>query len=59
MSDSAFVIHPSSFQSRLLAGDWIADLATNIAEDVVYLVEGDIIRHKALIAAETSADKGS
>jgi len=26
----------------------IADHATNIAEDVVYMVEGDIIRHKAL-----------
>ena len=24
----------------------IADLAENIAEDVIYLVEGDIIRHK-------------
>ena len=23
----------------------IADLATNIAEDVIYLVEGSIIRH--------------
>ena len=26
----------------------IADLATNIAEDVIYLVEGDIIRHNRL-----------
>ena len=24
----------------------IADLATNIAEDVIYMVEGNIIRHK-------------
>jgi len=24
----------------------IADHATNIAEDVIYLVEGDIIRHR-------------
>lgn len=26
----------------------IADLATNIAEDVIYLVEGEIVRHKGL-----------
>ena len=24
----------------------IADLATNIAEDVIYLIEGDIVRHQ-------------
>ncbi len=29
----------------------IADLATSIAEDVVYLVEGRIMRHPGLIAA--------
>lgn len=28
----------------------IADLATNISEDVVFMVEGDIIRHQAAIA---------
>jgi phosphate transport system protein len=30
----------------------IADHATNIAEDVIYLVEGDIVRHRKLEAAE-------
>ena len=25
----------------------IADHATNIAEDVIYMIEGEIIRHKA------------
>jgi len=25
----------------------VADLATNIAEDVIYMIEGDIVRHKA------------
>jgi phosphate transport system protein len=29
----------------------IADLATNIAEDVIYLVEGDIVRHQHHVAA--------
>ena len=24
----------------------IADLATNIAQDVIYLVEGDVVRHQ-------------
>jgi phosphate transport system protein len=26
----------------------IADLATNVAEDVVYTVEGEIIRHRTM-----------
>ena len=30
----------------------IADHATNIAEDVIYLVEGDIVRHRKLETAE-------
>jgi phosphate transport system protein len=25
----------------------IADMATNVAEDVIYMVEGDIVRHRA------------
>jgi phosphate transport system protein len=26
----------------------IADLATNISQDVIYMVEGDVVRHKTL-----------
>ena len=36
----------------------IADHATNIAEDVVYLVSGDIIRHRSLAKGEGKAPKG-
>jgi phosphate transport system protein len=25
----------------------LADMATNIAEDVIYMVEGEIVRHRA------------
>jgi phosphate transport system protein len=25
----------------------IADMATNVAEDVIYMVEGEIVRHRA------------
>lgn len=28
----------------------IADLATNVAQDVIYMVEGDVVRHKVLNA---------
>ena len=47
-------MHYISVSSQL---ERIADLATNIAEDVIYLVEGDIIRHRARVAAESSADE--
>ena len=50
----ARLMHYVSVSSQL---ERIADLATNIAEDVIYLVEGDIIRHKAMIAAESGADE--
>ena len=33
----------------------IADHATNIAEDLIYLVEGNIVRHKAVAAVAGSA----
>ena len=32
----------------------IADLATNICQDVVYMVEGDVIRHRALDDSNTT-----
>jgi phosphate transport system protein len=38
------LIHLLSISRHL---ERIADLATNIAEDVIYMIEGEIIRHKA------------
>jgi phosphate transport system protein len=36
----------------------IADLATNIAEDVIYMVEGEIIRHRAEDYSDQASPKG-
>jgi len=46
-------MHYISVSSQL---ERIADLATNIAQDVIYLVEGDIVRHKAKVMAELGGD---
>jgi phosphate transport system protein len=37
----------------------IADHATNVAEDVVYLIEGEIIRHKQLSESEWTVAQGA
>ncbi|MBN2070395.1 MAG: phosphate signaling complex protein PhoU [Candidatus Krumholzibacteriota bacterium] len=42
--DVEYLIHQLSISRHL---ERIADQATNIAEDVIYMIEGEIIRHKA------------
>jgi phosphate transport system protein len=46
-----FVTQSLSLFSAVRHLERIADHATNIAEDVVYLVEGEIIRHRPPQAA--------
>jgi phosphate transport system protein len=36
----------------------IADLATNIAEDIVFMVEGEVIRHRSKLPAAPTAQAG-
>lgn len=58
MKDDSELIEPAVHcfsASRHL--ERIADLAENVAEDVIYLVEGDIVRHKhGLITRENQAE---
>jgi phosphate transport system protein len=47
------VEHPENVENLLRVNsvskhiERIADMATNIAEDVIYMVEGDIVRHRS------------
>jgi len=43
--DLDFLLHYLTISRHL---ERIADLATNLAEDVIYMIEGDIVRHTAL-----------
>ena len=47
--DVEYLIHQLSISRHL---ERIADQATNIAEDVIYMIEGEIVRHKAEYYAE-------
>jgi phosphate transport system protein len=52
--------HTEVFQNYLSASrhlERIADYATNIAEDLIYMIDGEIVRHKGA-AAVAGGDKG-